>query len=104
MKQEQVGELQNQAQEAEGRLEQVMTDLAKGTENSTPDMAKVQELEAILMGIWSEESKEDGPARTTGQGDGGDRGRTLEEPHPVQDGKCTPKGTRGGRGASADER
>ena len=28
----------------EGRLEQVLTDLARGSENPTPDMAKVQEL------------------------------------------------------------
>ena len=59
-----------------------MTDLARGSENPTPDMAKVQELDEILKGIYNEGSTRDGPKRTQGQGEGGERGRTLAETHP----------------------
>ena len=68
-KQEQVGELQTQVQEAEGRLEKVMGDVAKGAENHTPDLAKVRELEEILKGINNEGTKKAGPKRSQGQGE-----------------------------------
>ena len=80
-------------QEAEGRLEQVMADLAKGSENTTPDLAKVQELEEILKGIYNEGSGRD-HTRTMGQGSGGEKAPTQEEPHPGEGKDETPKAAR----------
>jgi len=76
-KQELISELQNQVQEAEGRLEQVKADLAKDGESPKHDLAKIQELEEILGLCYTEATTEriptekDNPEGTpTGRGKG----------------------------------
>ena len=79
-KQELVSELQNQVHEAEGRLEQVKADLAKGVENPMLDMAKVQELEEILRGICNTDCAVAGSPKGKDHGDGDPHTITSGEP------------------------
>ena len=79
-----IGELQSQVLEAEGRLDKVKADLARGAANPKHDLANVQELEEILTGLCYSEAPTEKNPREQGNPEGDTHGQ-KERAHPTKE-------------------